>query len=266
MFRRHHRIFLFPDLTLMNPVLSLKERMFFVCPATLCLTDQFADQLARIPDYRKTHVKIRFFQFIFINIIQYCEALSCPVLVLEACLCKALPVSYGKKHVTVLKCEISRTCSGTSAPSHKIHMIRFQSVNTAHSCNHRNAQNIYQSVKIFYCTCKPHTISRKQYRTTALFNPVQNFFYRILCDLRRCFFWIFFRIITAQFLRLNRCSLYIQRNVQPYRSRSSVHRHIECLFQMITDFFWINDHLCIFRKRSYHRNDIAFLHSHTSKL
>ena len=92
MFRSHHRIFLFPDLTLMNPVLSLKQWMFFVCPATLCLTDQFADQLARIPDYRKTHVKIRFFQFIFINIIQYCEALSCPVLVLEACLCKALPV------------------------------------------------------------------------------------------------------------------------------------------------------------------------------
>ena len=180
MFRSHHRIFLFPDLTLMNPVLSLKQWMFFVCPATLCLTDQFADQLARVPDYRKTYVKIWFFQFIFINIIQYCKTLSCPVLILEACLRKSLTIAYGKKYVTVLECKISRTCSGSSTPSDKIWVMGFQCIYTAHSCDHRNSQNIYKSVEIFYRAGKPHTISRKQYRTTTLCNPVHNCFYYIL--------------------------------------------------------------------------------------
>ena len=144
MFRCHHRIFLFPDLTLMNPVLSLKQWMFFVCPATLCLTDQFADQLARVPDYRKTYVKIWFFQFIFINIIQYCKTLSCPVLILEACLRKSLTIAYGKKYVTVLECKISRTCPGSSASSGKIRMFRLHGIHTTHSGNHRNSQNIYK--------------------------------------------------------------------------------------------------------------------------
>ena len=180
MFRCHHRIFLFPYLTLTYPVSAFKQRIRFICSPKFCRTDKLAYQISCVTTDWKTDMETWFFQFIFINVIQNRITAPCPVLILKTGLCKSLAIPDRKKHIAVLKCKISRTCPGSSASSGKIRMFRLHGIHTAHSGDHRNSQNIYKFLKIIHCTCKTYSISRKQNRATAFFYLVQNLLNDIL--------------------------------------------------------------------------------------
>ena len=83
MFRCHHRIFLFPYLTLTYPVSAFKQRICFICSPKFCRTDKLAYQISCVTTDWKTDMETWFFQFIFINVIQDRITAPCPVLILR---------------------------------------------------------------------------------------------------------------------------------------------------------------------------------------
>ena len=69
-------------------------------------------------------------------------------------------------------------------------------------------------------------------------------------------------IKTCQLLRVYIRALYIQRNVQPGRARTSGCCQIQCLFQTIADTQRINDHLAVLGHAVDGFHNIEFLVTH----
>lgn len=57
MFLCYDRIFFSPEKALVSPVLSLKQRMSFICSTLLCLRKESTDQFPRISDNRKADME-----------------------------------------------------------------------------------------------------------------------------------------------------------------------------------------------------------------
>ena len=145
-------------------------------------------------------------------------------------------------------------------------MCGFHQIDTAHSGHYRDPKQLHQPLKAVICTCQSNSMTCKDHRTHCLFQFFQNLLHHLFCHRSRKFFLILFRIVRSQIIGFYDGTLYIQRKIQPARSRTTRFGQIDRPLQMIPDRKRIRHHDGIFCHGFYGRRDVIFLHSHRTDL